>query len=56
MTVKNLIEVLEKCPPNMRAFTFNAQGKMVEVDHSEILSGDDEVWHEKQSEDVLLIS
>ena len=56
MTVKNLIEMLEKYPPNTRAFTYNTQGKMVEVDHAELLSGDDEVWHEKQGEDALLIS
>jgi len=56
MTVKSLMEMLEKCPPNMRAFTYNKKGEMVEVGSPEIVAGDDEAWHEKQSEDVLLIS
>jgi hypothetical protein len=56
MTVKNLIEILEKYPPNMRTFAYDAEGRVVEVDTAELLPGDDEVWHEKQGEDVLLIS
>ncbi len=56
MTVENLIAKLKSYPPNMKAFTYNARGEMVEVDNPELLAGDDEAWHEKQSEDVLLIS
>lgn len=56
MTVKSFIEILEKYPPNMRVFAHDAKGKVVEVDSAELLPGDDEVWHEKQSEDVLLLS
>ena len=48
MTVKSPGEVLKKCPRNMRAFAYDAKGKVVEVDTAEIVSGDDEVWHEKR--------
>ncbi len=56
MTVESLIALLKKYPPNMRTFTYNSKGEMVEVANPEILAGDDEVWHEKQSEDTLLIT
>jgi hypothetical protein len=56
MTVENLIAMLKTYPPNMRAFAYNPKGEMVEVGNPEVLVGDDEAWHEKQSEDVLLIS
>ena len=56
MTVKNLSEILEKYPPNMRVCAYDAKGKVVEVASAELLQGEDEVWHEKQSEDVLLLS
>jgi hypothetical protein len=56
MTVEELMAQLEKYPPNLRAFAYNAKGEMVEVNHPEVLAGDDEVWHEKQGEDVLLIA
>ncbi len=56
MTVESLIALLKKYPPHMRTFTYNSEGEMVEVLNPEVLEGDDEVWHEKQSEDALLIS
>ncbi|HYA26848.1 MAG TPA: hypothetical protein VEE82_02515 [Thermodesulfovibrionales bacterium] len=56
MTVKNLMDLLEKYPPNMKAVTYNETGRIVEVAHAEVLPGEDEVWHEKQGDDVLLIS
>lgn len=56
MTVETLIAMLKQYPPNVKAYTYNSRGEMVEVGKTDIVSGDDEVWHEKQSEDVLLIS
>ncbi len=55
MTLKKLIEILEKYPPNMKVFTHNEKGKVVEVETAEFMSGHDEVWHEQQSEDVVLL-
>jgi hypothetical protein len=56
MTLDKLIAMLKQYPPNMKVFAYNAKGEMSEVDNPEVLAGDDEAWHEKQSEDILLIS
>jgi hypothetical protein len=56
MTVDDLMAKLKKYPPHMKAFTYNEKGQIQEIMSAEILSGEDEAWHEKQAEDVLLIS
>ncbi len=56
MTLKKLLEILEKYPPNMKVFTHDDKGNVVEVETAEFLSGHDEVWHEQQGDDVLLIA
>lgn len=56
MTVYDLMAKLKNYPPHMKAVTYNAKGQIEEVRSAEILSGDDEAWHEKQTEDVLFIS
>ncbi len=56
MTVNELMAKLKKYPPNMKAFTYNEKGEIQEIGSAELLAGDDEAWHEKQTEDVLLIS
>jgi hypothetical protein len=56
MTVDDLMAMLRKYSPHMKVFAYNINGQMQEIRSAEILSGEDEAWHEKQSEDVLLIS
>jgi hypothetical protein len=56
MTVDDLMAMLKKYSPHMKVFAYNIGGQMQEVRSVDILSGEDEAWHEKQSEDVLLIS
>ncbi len=56
MTVDNLIQSLKQYPPHMKVFAYNAKGEIQELESAEILLGNDQVWHEEQTEDVLFIS
>ncbi len=56
MTVDDLVRRLKNYPPHMKVFIYNENGQIEETSSAEILAGDDEAWHEKQTEDVLFIS
>ncbi len=56
MTVDDLVAKLRQYPPHMKVFIYNAKGQVQEVSSAEVLAGDDEAWHEKQTEDVLFVS
>ncbi len=56
MTVDDLLKKLKKYPPHMKVFIYSEKGQIEETSSTEVLAGDDEAWHEKQTEDVLLIS
>ncbi len=56
MTIDDLIKKLKTYPPHMKVFIYNERGEIQETRSAEILAGEDEAWHEKQTEDVLFIS
>ena len=56
MTVDDLVAKLKQYPPHMKVFIYDAKGQIQEAGSTEVLSGDDEAWHEKQTEDVLFVS
>ncbi len=56
MTVKDLMAKLKQYPPHLKVFVCNEKGQIREVRSAELLSGDDEAWHEKQADDALFIS
>ncbi len=56
MTVDDLVSKLKQYPPHLKVYVCNAKGQIHEVRCTELLAGDDEAWHEKQTEDALFIS
>lgn len=56
MTVDDLMAMLRKYSPHMKVFAYDINGRIQEVRSAETLSGEDEAWHEKQSENLLFIS